>query len=484
MMEPFTLAWAAEAVGAALPAPQAAEIVIRNVCTDTRQEVAGSLFIALVGENSDGHRYVAQAFAKGAVAALVSQQQLQQTFEPTERQAGPLLVVPDTLFALGELAKRYRGQFDIPVVGITGSVGKTSTREMVAAILATRYRVLGGEKNYNNEIGVPLTLFQLNRAHTAAVIEMGMRGPGQIDRLAEIAQPTIGLITNIGLAHAELLGSQQAIAQAKSELYARLPSNGIALLPYDSPFYDYLCSRVPDGVRCFTFGKGGDKDWPPDVRLYPLPNGPEGTAEALAFFHRAETFFAMKAVGAHILQNAAAALSVAFALDIPVEPAARALESWEGAPGRMVLRETPEGLTILEDCYNAGPESMAAALETLKLTTVLPGVAILGDMKELGTYSEEAHRAVGRKVVEAGVRTLITVGELAPLIAREAAEYAAKAAQKGPTHFHFTDSKQAAQEIRSLLQPRDTVLIKGSRAMEMETIVAALTGETGSSAHG
>src|SRR5262245_17934265 len=194
-MEPVSLHWAAEAMGAWIVGAPQGEVT--GVCTDTRQGAKGALFFALQGENSDGHQYVQQAFEKGAVGAVVSRE--------IPNAGGPLLIVPDTLYALGELAKHYRRKFAIPFVAVTGSVGKTSTKEMIAQVLRAKYRTLANEKNFNNEIGVPLTLFQLTREHEAAVIELGMRGLGEIDRLAEIAEPTVGVITNIGWAHIELL---------------------------------------------------------------------------------------------------------------------------------------------------------------------------------------------------------------------------------------------------------------------------------------
>jgi UDP-N-acetylmuramoyl-tripeptide--D-alanyl-D-alanine ligase len=473
-MEPIALTWIAEALNARVIG--ALNGIARGICTDTRQGADGALFFALQGENTDGHNYVAQAFAAGAVGAVVSRE--------IEGVKGPLLIVPDTLRALGDLANRYRQQFAIPVVGITGSVGKTSTKEMIAAVLRTKYRTLASDKNFNNEIGVPLTLFQLTKAHKAAVIEMGMRGLGEIDRLAEIAQPTVGVITQIGYAHIERLGSQQQIAQAKSELLARLPAGSFALLPYRDRFYDYLKSRVPTGCTVLSFGEGGEEAWPPDVRLYPVASRANGCAEARVMIYRQEFFLTLRAFGAHHLHNAGAALAAAYALDVPLKQAIAALEAWEGAPGRMVVRHTPDGLTILDDCYNAGPESMEAALQTLALETIVNGVAVLGDMKELGDFAPDAHRAVGQKVVAAQVKLLVTVGELAREIEAGAREYAAQIGRPMPPVRHFTGSEEAAAHIREIVTPKDTVLVKGSRAMQMEQIVAALTGEPTGDAHG
>ncbi|HZO91046.1 MAG TPA: UDP-N-acetylmuramoyl-tripeptide--D-alanyl-D-alanine ligase [Chthonomonadaceae bacterium] len=476
-MEPFTLAWAAEAMGARLHGTPTG--LVQGICTDTRRGASGALFFALQGEHTDGHNYVAQAFAAGAVGAVVSRE--------AAGISGPLLVVPDTTRALGDLAARYRRRFVIPIVGVTGSVGKTSTKEMIAASLRAKYNTLANEKNFNNEIGVPLTLFALTPAYEVAVIEMGMRGLGEIDRLAEIAQPTVGAITNIGYAHIERLGSRERIAQAKSELLARLPEGGIAVLPRHDPFYDYLRGRVPQGCRVLSFGQGRVECEPqPEVCVTPVRDLPEGGLSAHVRAPGESAQLALRVPGSHHLQNAAAALAVAVALSVPLTQAAAALESWQGAEGRMVITRTPEGLTVLNDCYNAGPESMQAALATL--AQVAPQgagrVAVLGDMKELGDFAPEAHRLVGRKAAETGLRLLVTVGDLAREIAAEAERHAGDRGLALPALRHFADSEAAAAHIRDLAAPGDAVLIKGSRAMQMETIVAALTGAQESGAHG
>lgn len=473
-MEPFTFAWAAEAMGA--QALGSADALITGICTDSRKGAEGALFFALPGENADGHRFVPQAFAAGAVGAVVSQ--------PMEGAAGPQIVVRDTLRALGDLAQVYRRQFDIPVIGVTGSVGKTSTKEMLSAVLHTRFITLANEKNYNNEIGVPLTLFRLTKAHQAAVIEMGMRASGEIDRLAEIAQPSIGLITNIGFAHIERLGSRESIALAKAELLARLPEGGVAILPADDAFLETLRAQVPPGVSIVLYGQDRDSAPQPYVRIRPVAAHAGPGAEALVFVGNREAFLTLRAPGAHHLQNAGGALAVAALLNIPLKQAVEALATWEGAAGRMTVRHAPDGLTVLDDCYNAGPESMEAALATLHQRTAAQGVAVLGDMRELGSFAPEAHRFVGRKALDATPRLLVTVGELAREIASEASRVAAEQGRAMPPHVAFSDTESAAQSLRALLVPKDTVLVKGSRAMEMEKIVAALLGEEAADAHG
>jgi UDP-N-acetylmuramoyl-tripeptide--D-alanyl-D-alanine ligase len=467
MME---LSWVAEVLKAQGGGTRSGQAT--SVCTDTREATPGCLFFALQGENSDGHAYVADAFAKGAVAAVVA--------HPVENATGAQLVVPETLRALGDLARAYRRQFRIPVVGVTGSVGKTTTKEMVAAVLRARYVTLANAQNFNNEIGVPRTLFQLTSAHQVAVIEMGMRGLGEIDRLAEIAEPQIGLITKIGYAHIERLGSQEKIAEAKTELLQRLPDEGVAILPLHSPFADYMMRRAPRDATLVTFSTEATQA--ADVRLVRYRDASEGGFEVSVGGVRAR--LRLKAVGEHLAENALAALAVGAALGVPTPQAIAALEAWEGAEGRMVVRPLPGGGVLLDDCYNAGPESMEAALKTLSRLTQGGGAAILGDMKELGDYASEIHQAVGRHVIEADVRLLVTVGELAEEISEGAARWASDNGFSYPARQHFATTAQATQAIADLIRPGETVLVKGSRAMQMERIVAALTGEAEAGGHG
>ena len=332
-MQSFTIRWLVQTLNAPILADSAVALhgVVTGISIDTRTIQPGDLFFALQGEHSDGHEYVKAAFEKGAIAAVVSR--------PVADAGGRQIRVPDTLRAFGDLAGAYRRLFHIPVVGVTGSVGKTSTKEMIAAVLRTRYETLANEKNFNTEIGVPLTLFQLEARHEVAVIEMGMRGLGEIDRLAEIAAPTIGLITNIGYAHFERLGSQENIAQAKTELFQRLPQDGIALIPLNPMAHDYggitstenpavyrclpgmtpaaisqyLRERVPVGRRIIVFGPSGAvpvRGAASDVLLAPLVERDDGGVDALAIAGNEEIEFTLFAVGRHHIQNAAAALAV------------------------------------------------------------------------------------------------------------------------------------------------------------------------------
>lgn len=445
-MKLMSVRLAAEVMGARVLGD--ASISFGGVSTDTRAGCTGALFFALQGEHSDGHQYVRQAFEAGAAAAVVRR--------PVQGVDGTQLQVEDTLRALGLLARHIRRERSLPVVGITGSVGKTSTRALTAAGLSARHAVHQSAKNYNNEIGVPLTLFDLRDEHTALVLEMAMRGAGQIAWLAEVAEPTIGVVTNIGLSHVELLGSREAIAQAKGELVAALPTNGLAVLPADDAFYPLLQSLTR--ARIVTFGEAEHADY----RVTDLSLDPEG--RAVCRIKGEPVRFA--APGAHVALNAAAALAVCDALGVPLNAAIERIEALPPEPMRLAPRAIANGILLLDDTYNAAPDSVRAALITLRAMAHggRRAVAALGQMRELGPYESEAYQMAGEWVRAAGVELLLTVGEGAEAIAHAA----------GIAGEHFSSSEQAAAALAAKLRPGDVVLVKGSRAVCMEKIVELL----------
>jgi UDP-N-acetylmuramoyl-tripeptide--D-alanyl-D-alanine ligase len=427
---------------------------ITGVSIDTRTLAPGDLFFALQGENSDGHAYVADAFRKGAAAAVVERE--------VEDAGQPQLIVPDALVALGDLAAYYRDQFDVPVVAVTGSVGKTTTKEMTAAALRSRFDTLASERNFNNEIGVPLTLFGLEPKHEAVIVEMGMRGPGEIARLAEIARPTVGLITNIGLSHIERLGSREGIAKAKAELIEGLPEDGVAILPADDDFSGFLLDTARMRCRAVTYGRLETANY----RLADIQFSDEGFPS----FTINGALFCLSAPGTHLPINAAAATAVAASMGIPVDEVAAALASYIPPAMRLQTIESPAGWTILDDTYNAAPDSMRAALETLvQIAGSRRAVAVLGEMRELGEFSAEAHELVGRIAADQPLGLLVTVGPAAEGIGRTAASRLAR-----ESIISFGSTSEAANELPALLRGGDVVLVKGSRAMEMEKIVETL----------
>jgi len=434
-------------------------VVITGVSTDTRALRSGELFIPLRGPNVDGHDFIAEAFRRGAVVALASR--------PVNSLPDNAIVieVSDTLKALGRVAAAYRRTLDVAVVGITGSVGKTTTAKMCAAVLSTRYRVAQTKEDWNAEIGVPLALLSLNPDHQVAVIEMGMRGLGQIAELVDIAQPSLGVVTTIGESHLELLGSIENIARAKGELIAGLRKSGTAILNEDDAVTRDLLALAPG--RVLTFGLSTEAD----VRGTNLRMDGGG----MTFFVRARerTVEAhLRTWGRHNVMNALAAVATGTALDVDLDDAVRGLE--EFAPPKMRLQPVRLGdVLLINDAYNASPASMRAAFEVLlALGTSRRRLAVLGEMRELGEASESLHRDVG--IAAAGAaELLITVGPGARAIAEGALD-----AGVTPGHVHHTVSTdEASAVLRTVMRSGDVILIKGSRALEMERIVETLQRE-------
>jgi UDP-N-acetylmuramoyl-tripeptide--D-alanyl-D-alanine ligase len=439
---------------------------VEGVSTDTRTLAPGCLFVALRGERFDAHDYVADAAARGASAAVVAEA---WAAEPGRADGAPvpLLAVPDTLAAFGAVARLHRRRFAIPVVAVTGSNGKTTTREMIAAILATRGEVLKTEGNLNNEVGVPLTLFGLEARHTAAVIELGMSHPGEIARLAAIAEPHVGVVTLAAPAHLEGLGTVDAVADAKAELYQGLPAGGIAIANADDA--RVLKRAQLSGRRMITFsaakGRRGDV-----VVLEVLSQGEDGLRFVLGVGNREVPVHVPALVGAHNAANAAAAAAACIALGCTDREIARGLAAVRPVGRRLRLERLPSGALLVDDCYNANPASMSAALATLADLGAASGartVAVLGDMLELGAFEAEAHRAVGADAARTGVRALAAFG---PRM-RGAAE-AARAAGLEPL---WTEDIAALVDwARATVAPGDVLLVKGSRGMKLERLVEAL----------
>lgn len=451
---------------------------VRGVCIDSRQARPGDLFFALPGEHTDGHLYVEEAVARGAVAAVVQREylhsELARSSAPRTSQppAGLLLGVASPLEALGYLARWYRQQFPVPLIGITGSTGKTSTKEMIATALKAKFadKILKSEGNLNTEIGVPLTLFQLEEGLQVVVQEMAMRGRGQIAWLAEIAKPQIGVITQIGWTHVEWLGSRRAIAETKAELLERLPPEGVACLPRDSRYYAFLHSRCP--CRVISFGRHREADVRLVVaQLLPFKAGSFGARGVVQVDHQ-RIEIRLPVPGTHQLKNAAAALAVAYALEVPLGAAAEQLQEVCLPTMRMEIHQHPDGWTLLNDAYNANPDSMREALKTLLALGTNPNrrIAVLGDMKELGRYSKRLHAQLGNWISKHPPDLLIGVGS--DML------WTAQAAMEGgfPSRriLHLPDSDSAGEWLAQNLQAGDYVLVKGSRVVGLERVVRRL----------
>lgn len=434
-----------------------ASVEFQGVSTDSRTIQPGELFIPLRGENFDGHDYLNQAVKRGAAACL------------SEEMIGGLLVpvvkVKDTLKALGDLAAAARSRFAGPVFGITGTSGKTTCKEMLASILASLGPGLKSAGNFNNLIGVPLTLFGLQPEHRWAVIEMGMSARGEIARLAEIARPNIGLITNVGAGHLENFDGLSGVARAKGELFISLPADGIALVNVDDP--EVRALPVANGVRKVTFGF----DRNADIRADKVAVD-NGTVSFNLVIAGAARRVVLPLPGRHNVANALAAAAAATVIGVGLPAIAAGLGSFRPCPGRMELIELAGDVLVLEDSYNANPLSVHAALDALH-DLGSPGrrVAVLADMLELGPSAPELHQQIGAIVPEKA-DWLFTYGSLAEQIAKGARD----AGLAEERIFCAATHDELVAHLLELLSEGDRVLVKGSRSMRMEKVTAALRG--------
>jgi UDP-N-acetylmuramoyl-tripeptide--D-alanyl-D-alanine ligase len=442
-----------ESLGSLLLGQHPGPARFRRPVIDSRQAGRGDLFFALRGERDDGARFVSAAVGQGARGVVV------HDMPDGVPEGVAVFRTSDTLTALQRLASGRRERRRAKVIGVTGTVGKTTTKELTAAVLSTRYPVLKNEANYNTEIGLPLTLLELTQRHRRAVLEMAMRGPGQIRLLCEIARPETGVVTNVGATHMEQLGSLEAIAAAKAELLESLPSHGFAILNADDPLVRSMADRTR--ARVVTFGVFEDAD----ARASEVTSrGLEGVTFRL-HWQGGSAVTKTSLPGRHIVSDALAAAAVALVDGMPLPDVAQALESID-VPLRVRTVRGRNGATIIDDTYNASPASMAAALDLL---AEIPGrrVALLGDMKELGPAERESHAFVGQRAAETA-DVIHTVGALGALIAA-----AAQAAGHRSTQ-HWPDKESAAAAIAADLRQDDVVLVKGSRAMALETALDVL----------
>ncbi|MEH7081797.1 UDP-N-acetylmuramoyl-tripeptide--D-alanyl-D-alanine ligase [Neobacillus drentensis] len=434
-----------------------AETVITGVCIDSRKIEKGNLFIPFKGEHSDGHKYVEESIRKGAAAALW------QKDVPNPPLHLPILIVENCLVALQELARSYRKQLAVKVVGITGSNGKTTTKDMTAGILSTQYKVQKTEGNYNNHIGLPLTVLGLDEDTEIAVLEMGMSGRGEIEFLTNLACPDAVVITNIGESHLLDLGSREGIAEAKLEILQGLKDGGLAVLHGDEPLLMERIQRHKGNIQVETFGRNDTNDLYP-TEIAQLDNGNRFR------INTSETVFELPVLGTHNILNALASMLIANYFSIPFEKMNEGLASIRLTNMRMELVEGKQGEKIINDAYNASPTSMMAAIE---LVSNLQGYArkilVLGDMLELGPQEEQYHEQIGEALSDEKVDLLFTYGTLGGHIANKARTVL------GPERvFAFTEKEALIQELRQHVDHQTLILVKASRGMKLEEIVNAL----------
>jgi len=453
------LSEAAAALGIA-PGSAVADAEITHVGTDSRSVRSGELFVALRGEHFDGHDFVEQAAAGGAVAALVEAQWAQAHPQP----GLPLLVVADTRRALGTLAAWWRSRFDIPVIGVTGSNGKTTVKEMCAAILRaqaardghTGDTVLATRGNLNNDIGVPLTLFGLREGHRAAIIEMGMNRPGEIAWLTGLARPTVAIVTNAQRAHLQGMGTLVRIAEEKGAIYGGLGADGVAVVNADDPHADYW-RALNAGRRVISFGLAQPADVHGRCTLHGLG------AELALTTPAGATTIALQVPGEHNARNALGAAAACLAAGATLAAVADGLAGYTGTRGRLERRAGANGATILDDSYNANPDSVRAAIDVLAAT---PGrkVLVLGDMGEIGWSSAQVHDEIGGYAKSKGIDALFGLGDMSAVAVRNFGD--------GGRHFKSAEALVAA--LRPELDARTVVLVKGSRFMRMERVAEGL----------
>ncbi len=456
--------------------PHWPDMVITDAVVDSRKAIPGSMFVAVPGENVDGHDFIEDAFSQGACFALVQKEppggftvlDLRPGFVSYPEEAVEMpccLRVEDTVQALQKVAQHWRRKLDIRVIGITGSVGKTTTKELIASVLKQRYRTLKNPGNLNNEIGLPLTIWQMSQGHDRAVLEMGFYVPGEIEFLCDIAKPSVGIITNIGTVHAERAGSQETIAHGKAELVQALPPapDGVAILNYDDPLVRGMAEKAL--AQCFFYGLD------PKADLW--ADGIEGLGlEGIRFrlHYRGETIYMrIPLIGRHSVHTALRAAAVGLVEGLTWHEIVNGLRSGH-TQLRLVAVRAQSGALLLDDTYNASPQSMMAALNLLD---ELDGrkIAVLGDMLELGRYERQGHEKVGIRAASIA-DILITLGELGKIIA-EAATWVGMPKDK---IFSLEDSESAIEFLDDYLHQGDVVLVKGSRGMHMGRIVAVLEG--------
>jgi UDP-N-acetylmuramoyl-tripeptide--D-alanyl-D-alanine ligase len=449
-----------ELVAAAARPVRTGPTAFPHAVVDSREVGPGDLFVALRGEHTDGHRFVGDALRRGAGGALVRE------VPPSVPAGGTVVQAADPLRTLWAVADRRRQRSPLRMVAVTGSVGKTTTKEWIAALLATTFVTFRTEGNRNTEIGLPLDLLELTGKEGAGVAELAMRGPGEIRMLASLVRPQVGVITNIGDSHIGRLGSREAIAHAKAELFESLPPDGVAVVPGNEPFAPLLLASA--ACDAWTVGEAEDDT----VRARDVVRGPQGQEFTLE--HAGERARArLRAVGSHHLVNALLAVAAARAVGVPLARAAEALEGLKAAPGRgQLVRE--EGIWLLDDSYNASPTSLRAALEVLGQVgggRARRTLVFLGEMRELGARSRPLHRESGRMVAEAGVDLLVAVGG-------EDAQALLEGAREGGLEadrlLAVADAEEAAQAALAHVREGDRVLVKGARAVGMERVVRAL----------
>jgi len=447
----------------ALPGARAtADAQFDGVSTDSRNVAAGNLFVALRGERFDAHDFLEQVVAQGAAAVVVERL--------PEHCTVPALLVPDTRVALGQIGNYWRKQFAIPLIGVTGSNGKTTVKEMIAAILEAAFgadNYLATRGNFNNEVGVPLTLLRLHERCRAAVVELGMNHPGEIAVLSSIAQAQVGLVNNAQREHQEFMASVEAVAEENGAVITHLPKHGKAVFPADDTYTAlWRAYAAAAGADSITFGLSSDADVHCTYTSNDFGSDMQVTACGEQFS------ISLAAAGAHNVRNALAAIACTLAIGVAPDAIVRGLQSFAPVNGRLQRKPAPNGALVIDDTYNANPDSVRAAIDVLA-NAKAPRILVLGDMGEVGDEGRQYHEEIGAYARACGIEQLMTLGELA--------QYAAATFGSGAVHHKDIAALNAALTAQS--NHNTTVLVKGSRFMKMERAVQHLLGQTPREVH-
>ncbi len=441
--------------------------MVNGIAIDSREVEAGSAFIVFHGERVDGHTFIPEALGRGARAVVVTRddEAIRASMEMARHGGAGLVLVADAERALQDLASYHRDRLFCPVVGITGSTGKTTTKDFLKCALSERLRVVATTGNQNNELGVPLTITRAGADTEALVVEVAMRGLGQIARLCEIARPTHGVVTNVGMSHIELLGTQEAIQTAKGELVLAIPADGRVYLNGDDALTVALRDRAQAPVT--TYGLSDECD----LRAQEVQVSNDGRPSFVMSTPRGDVEVTLAVPGRHNVYNALAAAAVALDLGVAPTEVAKGLGATTASDMRMQVFETAAGVVVINDAYNANPTSMRAALRTLaEMSTTGKRVAVLGDMRELGSLSELQHFEVGETIATLGIDALVTTGELGKRIAEGAAAAGVQSANVRPC----ATVEEAVEVLDDLLEVGDLVLVKASRAVGLERVIEGI----------
>lgn len=428
--------------------------VFKGITTDSRAASDGMLFVPIKGEKFDGHDFINAAFECGAQAAVTH-----KDIPPVDGKT--IIRVDDTFMALGDIAEYYKKKYNVPTVAVTGSVGKTTTKDMLASVMEQKYKTLKTQGNFNNEIGLPLTVFNLEKEHEAAVLEMGQSHFGEIHHLAKIARPNVGVITNIGMSHIENLGSQEGIFKAKTEICDFFGADNTLIVNGDDKFLKTIANKEYEVI------KYGIDNPECDVRAYSVVDkGVDGTEFCVKMGIK-EYKIHINVPGAHNVYNALAAVCVGRVFGIEPGLIVKGIEEFVPTKMRMSI-EKLSGITLINDCYNASPDSMRASLKVLSSADGTRKIAVLGDMLEMGSFAQKAHTSLGEAVSSSGADILVTVGENAKYIADGLSE------ENRPEAVHFEKTDAAAEYVQSIASEGDVILIKASRGMRFEKIADKL----------